>query len=126
MIIGMGLDRKEEEECITFAPEDDPRFFDNPTGEGCSRYYEAPYDNVTISPLSTSPSSLHPLMSPEISVNWSDERLPFSRLRPWKPASEDIVEGKRKDREPSDTDDQYKILLDGAASQAKSTAKRFR
>lgn len=129
MVIGLGLDTKEEEEeCVAFALEDDPRFLNNPIGIGCSKYYEAPYDSVTMSPLSTSPSSMHhPLMPREISVNGSDEHLPFSKLGPWKPASEDMEKGKRKGRDPSDdAEGRYKYVLDGAASPARFTAKRFK
>ena len=128
LVIGLGLDMKqEEEECFAFALEEDPRFVDNPTGIGCSRYYEAPYDSVTDSPLSTSPASTCHRVPQDISVNESDEQLPFSKLGPWKPESFDMMKGKRKGREPSDSDeDRYKFLLDIAASPAKSSSKRFR
>ena len=125
MVVGLGLDTKQEE-YIPIVLDDDPRFVDNPTGIGCSRYYELPYDSVTNSPLSTSPASMRPPVPQAINFNESDEQLPFSKLGAWRPRSYDMVKGKRKGRMPGDSaDDRYKFLLDSAASRAKSFTKRF-
>ena len=129
MVVGLGLDMKQEEaeECVAVALEQDPRFVNNPTGIGCSRHYEAPYDSVTNSPVSTSPASMRQRVPQDISVNESDEQLPFSKLGPWKPTSFDMMKGKRKGREPGDSaEDRYKFLLDRAACQAKFSSKRFK
>lgn len=121
IVVGLGLDMKQEEECVAVAQEEDFRFIDNPTGIGCSRYYE------TDSPLSTSPASMRHRVPQRISVHESDEQVPFSKLGPWKPTSFDTTKGKRKGRMPGDSaEDRYKFLLDGAASQAKFSSKRFR
>lgn len=129
MVVGLGLDMKqeEEEEWVAVALEQDPRFVNNPTDIGCSRYYETPYDSVTNSPLSTSPASMRHRVPQYISVNESDEQLPFSKLGPWKPTSFDMMKGKRKGREPGDSaEDRYKFLLDRATSPARFSAKRFK
>lgn len=126
MIVGLGLDTKQEEEYIGHAlDDDDPRFVNNPHGIGCSRTYEVPYDSVTKS-LSTSPASMRPLVPRETNMNESDELLSLPKLGSWKTESIDMVKGKRKGRMPGDSaDDRYKFLLDGPASRAKSAAKRF-
>lgn len=126
MIVGLGLDMKQEEECIEYAlDDDDPRFINNPHGIGCSRTYEVPYDSVTNS-LSTSPASMCPFVPRGINVDRSDELLSFSKPGGWKTESIDVVKGKRKGRMPGDSaDDRYKFLLDGSASRAESSLKRF-
>ncbi|KAL9064182.1 MAG: hypothetical protein Q9161_009052 [Pseudevernia consocians] len=126
MMVGLGLDTKQEEEYVEHALDDDPRFVNNPHGIGCSRTYEVPHESVTNS-LSTSPASMRPLVPRETNMNESDELLSFPKLGSWKTESIDMVKGKRKGRMPGDSaDDRYKFLLDGpASSRAKSTAKRF-
>lgn len=128
MIVGTGLDSKEEdyEEYDGFIlDDDDPRFINNPHGIGCSRTYETPYDSVSNS-RSPSPASVRPLVPQEPEPNEGDRLLPFPNLGPWKPEGIDMVKGKRKGRMPGDSaDDRYKFLLDGPASRSKFSAKRF-
>ena len=127
MIVGLGLDMKQEEEYIEYAlDDDDPRFRNNPHGIGCSRTYEVPYNSVTSS-LSTSPASMRPLVPQENKINGSDELLSCPKLGAVKSERIDMVKGKRKGRMPGDSpDDQYKFLLDGPSSRAKPSAKGFR
>lgn len=125
MGLGLGLDTKQEEEYIEYAPDDDPRFINNPHGIGCSKTYEEPYDSVTSS-LSTSPASTRPPMPRRIKINQSDELFPFPELGTWKKESIDTVKGKRKGRMPGDSeDDRFKFLLDGPRSRVKFSAKSF-
>ena len=126
MIVGLGIDMKQEEEYIEHAQEDDdPRFINNPHGIGCSRTYEEPFDNSTNS-LSTSPASMRPAVPRGVVFNESDETILFPKPRAWKAESIDMVKGKRKGRIPGDSaDDRYKFLLDGSAARAKSSTKRF-
>ena len=130
MIVGMGLDSKEEEEeeeeyIEYLLDDDDPRFIDNPHGIGCSRTYEESYDSVMNS-LSTSPASVCPIVPQETEPNEGDRLLSFPKLGPGRSESIDMVKGKRKGRMPGDSaDDRYKSLLDGPASRAKFSAKRF-
>ena len=126
IIVGLGLDSKqEEEEYIDFMLDDDPRFIDNPHGIGCSRTYEEPYDSG-IGSFSTSPASMRPLVHQEIDFNAGDRLLSFPKLGACKSESIDMVKGKRKGRMPGDSaDDRYKFLLDGPAAQTRFSAKRF-
>ena len=125
MIVGLGLDSKQEEEYVDFMLDDDPRFIDNPHGIGCSRTYEEPYDSVNNS-LSTSPASMRPLVHQEIDLNAGDRLLSFPKLGACKSESIDMVKGKRKGRMPGDSaDDRYRFLLDGPAAQTRFSAKRF-
>lgn len=129
MIVGMGLDSKEEEEYEesneNFLDDDDPRFFNNPHGIGCSRTYEEPYDSVS-NPRSPSSAPVRPLVPQEPKPNEGDILLSFPNLGPWRSEGIDMVKGKRKGRMPGDSaDDRYKFLLDGPASPSKFSAKRF-
>ena len=126
MVVGLGLDLKQEEEYIEYLlDDDDPRFIGNPHGIGCSRTYEEPYVSV-INSLSTSPASVHPLVLQEVEPNEGDRLLSFPNLGPWRSDSIDMVKGKRKGRMPGDSaDDRYKFLLDGRASRSRFSAKRF-
>ncbi|CAF9943308.1 MAG: hypothetical protein ALECFALPRED_011014, partial [Alectoria fallacina] len=103
MIIGYGLDTKQEQQCIEYALDVDPRFIDNPDGIGCSRTYEDPYVPYEF-----------------------DEQFSFPKLAAWRTDSIDRVKGKRKGRMPGDSaDDRYKSLLDILASRPKSSTKKF-
>ena len=114
MIVGLGLDTKQEEQCIEYLMNDDPRFIGNPHGIGCSRTYEEPYDSVMNS-LSTSPASTRPVMPREVNFNEGDGLLSFPKLRACKSENIDMVKGKRKGRMPGDSaEDRYKFLLDGS------------
>ena len=128
MIVGLGIDTKREEEYIEYAldDDDDPRFINNPHGIGCSKTYEElPYESNTNS-LSSSPASMRPLVSQETDTNENDELPSIPKLGAWKMESIDMVKGKRKGRMPGDSpDDRFKFLLDGTASRAKFSAKRF-
>lgn len=125
LVVGMGLDTKQEEKYVEYALNDDPRFINNPHGIGCSRTYELTYDSVANS-LSTSPASTRPPLPREINVNETDERLSWPELGAWKAESIDTAKGKRKGRMPNDSvDDQYKFLLDGPASRTRFSAKRL-
>ena len=126
VVVGLGLDVKQEEENIEYLiDDDDPRFIGNPHGIGCSRTYEMPYDSVMNS-FSASPASVRPLVPQEVEPNEGDRLLSFPNLGPWRSESIDMVKGKRKGRMPGDSaDDRYKFLLDGRASQSRFSAKRF-
>lgn len=129
MIVGMGLDSKEEEEYEEydeyFLDDDDPRFINNPHGIGCSRTYEEPYVFVGDS-RSPSPAPVRPLVPQEPEPNEGDRLPSFPNLGPWKPEGIDMVKGKRKGRMPGDSaDDRYKFLLDGPAPRPKFSAKAF-
>lgn len=138
MMVGLGIDTKQEEGYIDYGyiehalddddvdVDDDPRFINNPHGIGCSKTYEElSYDGSTNS-FSSSPASTRPLVPREIDINESDELPSFPKLGAWKMESIDMVKGKRKGRMPGDSaDDRFKFLLDGPASRAKSSAKRF-
>ena len=125
MVVGLGLASKQEEERIEYLIDDDPRFIDNPHGIGCSRTYEEPYDSVMNS-LSTSPASTRPVVPQDVDLNQGDGLLSFSKLRACKSESIDMVKGKRKGRMPGDSaEDRYKFLLDGSASRAKFSVKKF-
>lgn len=122
MIVGLGLDTKQEEEYVEYALNDDPRFINNPHGIGCSRTYELPYDSVASS-FSTSPASTRSPVPREINVNESDELLSCPKPGAWKAESIDMAKGKRKGRMPGDSaDDRYKFLLDGPPSRTKLSA----
>lgn len=126
IIVGMGLDSKEEEEYAECSlDDDDPRFINNPYGIGCSRTYEEPYAGVE-NARSASPASVRSLVPQETDPN-EGYRLPsFPNLGPWKPEDIDMVEGKRKGRMPDDSaEDRYKLELDGLATRSKFSAKRF-
>ena len=125
MVVGLGLDTKQEEEYIENAPDDDPRFINNPYGIGCSKTFEEPYDSVTNS-LSTSPASMRPLVPRETNINENDDQFPPFKLGPCRVESIDMVKGRRKGRMPDDSaDDRYKFLLDGPASRSRFSSKRF-
>lgn len=121
IIVGLGLDMKSEEGFIEYAPEDDyddddggsdPRFHKNPYGIGCSRTFEVPYTP----PLPS--AAMRPPVPQGNNVGPRDELL-----RVWKAKTVDLVKGKGKGRMPGDrTDERYKIVLNGAASRAKSSA----
>ena len=119
MIVGLGLDMKPAEEFIEYALDDDddddggdPRFRKNPHGIGCSRTFEVPYSP----PIS--PASMRP---PVPQGNNVGPR--YELLRAWKAKSIDFMTGKGKGRMPGDSaDERYKVVLDGAASRAKSSA----
>lgn len=126
VVVGLGLELKQEEQCIEYLlDDDDPRFIGNPFGIGCSKTYEEPYVGV-INSLSTSPASMQPLVSQEVEPNEGDQSLSFPDLELWRSASIDMVKGKRKGRMPGDSaDDRYKFLLDGRASRSRLSAKKF-
>ena len=126
IVVGLGLDLKQEEEYIDYLlDDDDPRFIGNPHGIGCSKTYEEPYFGV-INSRSTSPTSVHALLPQEDEPNEGDRLLSFPNLGPWRSGSIDMVKGKRKGRMPGDSaDDRYKFLLDGRASQSRFSAKKF-
>ena len=122
IIVGLGLDMKPDEGFIEYALDDDydddddggdPRFRKNPHGIGCSRTFEAPYTP----PIP--PAAMRPPMPQGNNVGPRDELL-----RVWKAKTMDFVKGKGKGRMPGDrADERYKIVLNGAASRAKSSAK---
>ena len=121
IIVGLGLDMKPEEGFIEYALDDDyddedggsdPRFHKNPHGIGCSRTFEVPYT----SPIP--PAAMRPPVPQGNTVGPRDELL-----RIWKAKTFDFVKGKGKGRMPGDrANERYKIVLDGAASRAKSSA----
>ncbi len=126
MIVGLGLDIKQEEYIELTLDDDDPRFRNNPHGIGCSRTYEVPYNGVTSS-VSTSPASMRPLVPRENKINGSGELLSRFKLGAVRPESIDMVKGKRKGRMPGNrADDRHKFLLDGPSSRAKPSVKSFR
>ena len=120
IIVGLGLDMKPEEGFVEYALDDDcddddggddPRFRKNPYGIGCSRTFEVPYNPIP-------PAAMRPPVPQGNSIGPRDELL-----RVWKAKTSDFVKGKGKGRMPGDrTDERYKMVLDGAASRAKSTA----
>ena len=128
VVVGLGLDVKQEEEYLEYQlddDDDDPRFIGNPHGIGCSRTYEEPYVSV-IDSVSTSPASVRPRVHQEVEPIEGDQLLSFPNLGPWRSDSIDRVKGKRKGRMPGDSaDDRYKFLLDGQASRSRFSAKRF-
>ena len=121
IIVGLGLDMKPEEGFIEYALDDDyddgdggsdPRFRKNPHGIGCSRTFEVPYTP----PIPR--AAMRPPMPQGNNVGPRDELL-----RVWKAKTMDFVKGKGKGRMPGDrADERYKLVLDGAASRAKSSA----
>lgn len=122
MIVGLGLDMKPEEGFIEYALDDDdddddydggdPRFRRNPHGIGCSRTFEVPY---------TPPISQAAMRPPVPQGNHFGPRDEL--LRVWKAKTIDFMKGKGKGRMPGDrVDERYKMVLDGAASRAKSSA----
>ena len=126
IVVGLGLNTKQEEEYADYRFEKDPRFFNNPIGIGCSKTFEVPYDSARDS-LSTSPASRSPLVSTVNSSSTGSDGLgSFPNLGACKSQIIDMVKGKRKGRMPGDSaEDRYKFLLDGRAARLEYSAKRF-
>lgn len=131
LVVGLGIDTKNEVEYVEDGldddddDDDDPRFINNPHGIGCSRTYEVPYDDF-VNSLSASPASTPHRPPPEIDPNEVDGLRALARLGPWKVEHIDMVKGKRKGREPGDSaSDRYKFLLDGHSPRTKSARKSF-